>query len=166
MIQGADTSLLVVLEIREAPGHQQAWGFLKRTMLKAVRPLALAPQVLAEFIHIVTDPRRFENPLPMEEALKKADFWWNAEEVQQVVPDSGAVTLFSHWMYRYGLGRKRILDTMLAATYAAAGVRRIVSTNLRDYRVFEELEVVDPTAEVGGADARDREAPMHPRDQE
>jgi predicted nucleic acid-binding protein len=145
MIPGADTTFLVLLEIREAAGHAQAREFLVRTILQARQSIALAPQVLAEFIHIVTDPRRFQRPLSMEEALRKADLWWNAEEVRQVVPDSGAVTLFTHWMVRYRLGRKRILDTLLAATYTAAGVRRIISTNIRDYRVFEDVEVVDPT---------------------
>ena len=49
-------------------------------------------------------------------------------------------------MYRYRSGRKRILDTLLAATYAVAGVRQIISTNARDYVIFEDLEVIDPTA--------------------
>jgi predicted nucleic acid-binding protein len=81
----------------------------------------------------------------MEEALRKADLWWNAEEVLQVSPGTGAIALFTHWMFRYRLGRKRIFDTLLAATYASAGIRRIISTNVRDYRTFEELEVIDPT---------------------
>lgn len=146
MIRGVDTTFLVLLEIREAPGHDQAQEFLARSVLQAEQPVALAPQVLAEFIHIATDPNRFEHPLPMEEALRKTDLWWNAEEVRQISPDAGAVTLFTHWMTRYRLGRKRILDTLLAATYAAAGVRRIISTNVRDYKLFEDLEVIDPTA--------------------
>jgi hypothetical protein len=49
-------------------------------------------------------------------------------------------------MYCYRLGRKRILDTHLDAAYAVAGVRQIISTNARDYVVFEDLEVIDPTA--------------------
>lgn len=146
MIAGADTTLLVLLEIQEAPGHAAAREFLNRRILKGGHQLALAPQVLAEFLHIATDPRRFERPLSMDEALRKTDLWWNAEEVRQVCPDSAAVTLFTHWMVRHGLGRTRILDTLLAATYAAAGVRRIISSNARDYGTFEEMEVLDPTA--------------------
>jgi len=42
---------------------------------------ALAPQVLAEFIHIVTDPKRFSSPLTVELALRRAETWWNSKEV-------------------------------------------------------------------------------------
>jgi predicted nucleic acid-binding protein len=145
MIQGADTTFLVVLEIREAAGRLRAQEFLSRRIVEAGEPLALAPRILAEFVHIVTDPCSFQRHLAMEEELRKADLWWNAEEVRQVSPGTGAVALFNHWMFRYRLGRKRMLDTLLAATYADAGVRRIISTNVRDYQTFEELEVIDPT---------------------
>jgi hypothetical protein len=43
--------------------------------------LALAPQALAEFIHVVTDPRRFAQPLRMDEARHVARQWWTAREV-------------------------------------------------------------------------------------
>jgi predicted nucleic acid-binding protein len=144
MILGADTSFLVTLEIREAAHHLQVRDFLTRTILQANNSLALAPQVMAEFIHVVTDPHRFQKPLSMEEALRKVELWWNAEEVHPVFPDIGTLTLFTHWMYRYRPGRKRILGTLLAATYVTAGVRCIVSSDARDYRIFEGLEVVDP----------------------
>lgn len=144
MTLGIDTSFLVHLEIRESAGHEVSRAFLNDRVLNAGHVLALAPQVLAEFIHVATDPRRFEEPLTMSLAIEKADYWWRAAEVRPVVPESAAVTLFTHWMTRYALGRKRILDTMLAATYVAAGIRRIVSTDARDYRIFEELEVWNP----------------------
>ena len=38
----------------------------------------MAPQVLAEFVHVVTDPRRFAQPLRTPDALDKAQLWWNA----------------------------------------------------------------------------------------
>lgn len=56
---GADTTFLVELEVQEHPSHISARALLQREVLDARMPLALAPQVLAEFIHIVTDPRRF-----------------------------------------------------------------------------------------------------------
>jgi hypothetical protein len=81
----------------------------------------------------------------MNVALKRADFWWEAREVQLVYPDVEAVRLFFHWMERYRLGRKRLLDTFLAATYAVNGVDEILSSNARDYGIFEALTPIDPT---------------------
>ena len=39
-------------------------------------------------------------------------------------------------MADYGLGRKRLLDTLFAATWYEGGITRIVTSNVRDYRVF------------------------------
>jgi hypothetical protein len=40
--------------------------------------LAIAPQVLAEFIHVATDPRRFQIPLDLLQARNLAEQWWTA----------------------------------------------------------------------------------------
>jgi hypothetical protein len=62
---GADTFFLVQLDLVELPAHAAAHLLLDREVLEPGVPLAIAPQVLAEFIHIVTDPRRFQKPLSM-----------------------------------------------------------------------------------------------------
>ena len=51
---GADTTFLVQLELIELPMHKAAHELLQREILQAKVSLALAPQVLAEFIHVVT----------------------------------------------------------------------------------------------------------------
>ena len=128
MHRGIDTTFLVQAEVREHPGHSAAKARLDE-LLQTGDTLALAPQVLAEFIHIVTDPRRFSKPLPIGQATSRAEFWWNAREVTQVFPRDESVLLFLTWIARHGLGRNRLLDTLLAATYYASGVRSILSSN-------------------------------------
>ena len=140
---GLDTTFLVQVEIQEADRHGAALEVLRQEVLGRDREAALAPQVLAEFIHVVTDHRRFERPLSMAQALAKAGFWWNATEVERVVPDDQAVGQFMAWMQAYGLGRERLLDTLLAATYYRSGVTRIVASNARDYRVFGVFELIE-----------------------
>ena len=54
---GADTTFLVQLELIDLRAHHAAHPLLQREVLQPQVWLALAPQVLAEFIHIVTDPR-------------------------------------------------------------------------------------------------------------
>ncbi len=141
---GADTTFLVQLEIREMPEHSRAHELLQREVLDRGEELALAPQVLAELMHIVTDPRRFQHPLSMAQALEKAHFWWHAREVRHVYPTAESTTLFLDWIGRFTLGRKRLLDTQLAAMLWTAGVRRIFSSNARDFAVFPDLQVISP----------------------
>jgi hypothetical protein len=45
-------------------------------------------------------------------------------------------------MAEHRLGRKRILDTQLAATYYHAGIRAILSTSARDYTIFDCFEAL------------------------
>jgi len=51
---------------------------------------------------------------------------------------------FWSWMSAFNLGRKRLLDTMLAATYFSHGVHAILSSNARDYATFGCFHVVSP----------------------
>jgi len=46
------------------------------------------------------------------------------------------------WMRTHRLARKRLLDTLLAATWYSAGITRIATTNWRNFAVFEVFEVV------------------------
>ena len=41
-------------------------------------------------------------------------------------------------------GRKRLLDTQLAATYFCQDVRSIVSSNIRDFEIFGCFDVIVP----------------------
>ncbi len=140
---GIDTTFLVHIEIKESEAHAAATAVLRRRILGHDREAGLAPQVLTEFVHVVTDRRRFERPLSMHHAVEKARFWWNAREVARVFPCEETVPQFLAWMTEHKLGRKRMLDTMLAATYFANGITTIVTSNARDYRGFGVFELVE-----------------------
>lgn len=139
---GLDTSFLVAVSIVEHPAHASAWHLFDAEIRNRDGSIALAPQVLTEFVHVVTDPRRFEHPLEMLDALRLAEGWWLARECRQVQVGPDAVSTFLDWMTFHRLGRKRVLDTMLAASYRAAGVRRLATTDWRDFAVFDTFEVI------------------------
>jgi predicted nucleic acid-binding protein len=141
MIHGIDTDFLVAVEIREHPFHRPADALLQ-SLLVTGHEMALAPQTLAEFIHIITDPRRMPKPLSMAESIRRAEHWWQAAEVVRVFPDAEVGTDFLGWLSRYQLGRKRLLDTLLAATFRRAGVRRLITNNKGDFEGFGYFEIV------------------------
>jgi predicted nucleic acid-binding protein len=141
MTYGIDTDFIVAAEIRDHPFHRPADALLSR-LLADGHDFALAPQTLAEFIHIVTDAKRMPQPLSMSEAVSRAEHWWQAAEVVRVFPDGPAITDFLSWLTRHQLGRKRLLDTLLAASLKKAGVVRVITNNERDYRLFGCFEMV------------------------
>ncbi len=106
--------------------------------------MILSSQVIAEFIHVVSDAKRFVNPLDINTARNIAEKWWTAVEVKQVAADSGAMDQFFVWHRLHGLGRKRILDTLLAATYRAAGVNHILTTNAKDFTILGGFICITP----------------------
>ena len=149
MIHGMDTGFLVSAEVVEHPDHAAARATLSRLLNDGDR-VALAPQVLAEFIHVVTDSRRFSRPLEMSIARRIALEWWTARQVDHVFPAAEATRQFLDWLEHMRLGRKRLLDTLLAATYCKGGVRSILTTNPDDFGVFDCFGIITPS----GGDAR------------
>jgi len=141
MTHGIDTDFLVAVEIADHPFHEPADRLLT-ALLDAGHDLAVTPHTLAEFIHVVSDPRRMPRPLTMREAAARAEAWWQAREVVRVFPDGESVLRFFAWMQDHGLGRKRLLDTMLAAVLERHGVRSLVTNNGRDFEVFRCFDLV------------------------
>jgi len=138
---GIDTSFLVAVEVA---CHLQ--NVAARTLAQSLRRedarFGIAPQVVAEFIHVVTDPRRFSAPLRTEQALKRAEIWWNAEDVEQIVSDAAAVLWLFRAMAQHRLGRKRVLDTLLAATFQLAGISSVLTLNPADFEVFGHFDCI------------------------
>jgi predicted nucleic acid-binding protein len=140
---GLDTSFLVAAEVAEHPEHAGVWRRIALVREQDGR-FAVKLPVPAEFIHIVTDPRRFSNPLTMGEAIEKARTWWTADEVDQIGADDTGVKWFLDALEEHRLGRKRVLDTMLAATYRSAGVTSLLTLNSADFEVFGEFVCAGP----------------------
>ena len=143
MIHGLDTGFLVAAEVSEHPAHLASRAKLDE-LIAVGDTLAIAPQILAEFLHVVTDGKRFSSPLAMPAAIDLAEQWWTARDVVPVFPNDLATRQFLAWMGQHFLGRKRLLDTLLAATYWQAGVSSILTTNPNDFAIFGCFQCVTP----------------------
>ncbi len=93
MTHGIDTGFLVAAEVQEHPDHSSARLRFQQFRAAGDR-FALAPQVLAEFVHVVSDPKRFSMPLSMEAALERAEIWWESPEVDQIGADALSMPTF------------------------------------------------------------------------
>jgi predicted nucleic acid-binding protein len=143
VILGVDTDVLVCWAMAGSPRHEAVRQLLEREVREKGRLLGVTPQVLHEFLHVVTDPRRFENPLLMPMALRVARSLWSSEEVVQILPTAEVLPRTLELMQSLRLGRKRILDTAFAATLEQASVRRLATLNLGAFGIFPFLETVE-----------------------
>ena len=141
MTVAIDTDFLVAVEIRDHLFHKSADALLG-SLLEQGHKLAVAPQILAKFVHVVTDSKRLKEPLSMEEALARAEHWWQAREVVRIYPEGDAVSTWIEWLREHRVGRKRLLDTMLAASAYTQGISSIVTNNETDFKIFERFKIL------------------------
>jgi len=144
MSLGIDTDVLVSWAMVGTPHHDAARRILETEIETRSSTIALTPQVFFEFIHVVTDSRRFERPMEMGQAVSVARDLWDARETIRVLPAPIMLHQVFELLDRLRLGRKRILDTALAVTLSQAGVGRLATFNGKDYHALGLLEVVDP----------------------
>jgi len=143
VILGIDTDVLIAWAMRGHPRHFSARRLFQEETEKQGNLLGLAPQILQEFLHVASDPRRFESPLSVPEAIKVARSLWRAREVARIIPAPDVLLRTLDLMARFDLGRKRILDTAFAATLETAGVRRLATFNPGDFAIFSFLEIAE-----------------------
>jgi len=140
---GLDCNILVQLALADHPANAAT---VASVHAEAQREGALGfpPLVVTEFLHVVTDAKRFGPPLTMTEALNWIEDFMANPAVDLLPPTQASVRQMLRWLRQFNLGRKRILDTHLAAVLHTAGVRRLLTSNPADFAVFGVLETVAP----------------------
>jgi predicted nucleic acid-binding protein len=138
-----DTNLLVYALYEDMPQYTAA-----RTLLEQIQDehaaLCVSSQVLAEFYSVIMNPKRVTAPFTSAAALR---------EVEKICAAPGLailpvpVDVVDRWLVllrRHPVTRQRIFDIQLVATMLANGVKRIYTFNVKDFRLFPEIEAIEP----------------------
>ncbi len=144
MKRGLDTNVLIYAHLPAFPEHRRVRSFLLDELRRPGVTLVLTPGILHEFVHVVTDARRFDVPVPMGEALALARAYLGKSNIECLGADETVLLEAFELLDHHGLGRKRIADTILAATLLHHGVEELITCNLADFRIFEKLKLIDP----------------------
>jgi predicted nucleic acid-binding protein len=140
-VTGIDTTWLVDLEVTESPRHEGALRLFDAWRGERSTALCVYHHVFLEFLHVVTDPARFERPLSMDQAVDRVWFWAGQERLRILYPSEKSMKRCLMWLTAYRLGRMRLIDTQMAATYAEEGITRIWSANPGDFALFGVFEL-------------------------
>lgn len=97
--------------------------------------------VFLEYLHLITDPKRVKIPLTMKQALDRVDYWQSHSRIKVIYPDEKDFSLCDCRLKIYNLGRNRLIDTLVAASYYNNGITEIWTLNPKDFEIFEEFEV-------------------------
>lgn len=141
---GLDTNVLIFAHMPALAEHEPVRAFLGDLVRRDDTQLAVTPIVLHEFMHVITDARRFEPPVAMTEATALVRSYLNRTNVSCLATTDEALTLALALLDQHHLGRKRIADTLLAATYIVHRVEVLVTCDPADYAIIDGLRVIDP----------------------
>jgi len=144
MFCGLDTNVLVRAHLPVLTESETVRENLRSKLGDDNWQIVLTAVVLHEFVHVTTDQRRFNPPVPLASALALAKGYLARPNVDCLLLDGRALQLASHLLERHRLGHKRIADTLLAATLLRHGVNSIMTCNPSNFAVFNDLEVIDP----------------------
>ena len=140
---GLDCNIIVRLALKDHPANAATITAVQAEVQRGSR-LVFPSLVINEFLHVITDARRFSPPLTMTEALDWVENFLTNPAVGLLEPTPESLRQTLRWMREFNLGRKRILDTHLAAVFYAAGVRRLFTSNPADFAVFNAFEIITP----------------------
>jgi toxin-antitoxin system PIN domain toxin len=140
---GLDCNILVQLALQDHPANASTVAVVQAEVKSGSR-LVFPPLVINEFLHVITDVRRFSPPLTMIEALDWVENFLANPAVSLIEPTPESLRQTLRWMREFNLGHKRILDTHLAAAFHTAGVRRLLTSNQSDFAVFGTFEIITP----------------------
>jgi predicted nucleic acid-binding protein len=148
MRRGLDTNVLIKAHMPDLPDHVKVRSFLLGQLADEDVTLVITPVILHEFVHIVTDGRRFVPPVSMTDALAVAHVYLDHTNVECLSVDEQAIVDAFALLKRHQLGRKRIADTLFAACLLGHGVRELITCNPDDFRIFDSLAMIDPRDEL------------------
>src|SRR3990172_7306198 len=97
---GIDANVLVALAVEEHPSHSQAVAVFERE-LAADEDFILSSTVAAEFLHVITDPRRLTPAQTMIDAIAWLRAWATEVAPLWLVPSEASIELWLRWMAEF-----------------------------------------------------------------
>ena len=137
-----DTNILVYAHRRDSEWHKKAFKQIAE-VAEGAAPWAIAWPCVHEFLAIVTHPRIYDPPTPLEKALEQIEIWMESPSLRLLGELQG------HWVeLRDIVSGGRIVggavhDARVAAICREHGVREIWSAD-RDFTRVKGLKVRNP----------------------
>lgn len=138
-----DLNLLLYAVDAEAKAHERARTWLETT-LAGTEAVGFAWVVLLGFARISTNPRIYERPLEIEEALDLIDGWLAQPVATVVEPTSRHAAVIRDLLEPLGAGGNLVGDAHLAALAIEHGAELCSRDN--DFARFSGVRWVDPFA--------------------
>ena len=139
-----DVNLLVYAWDRRSPFHEPAVQWLDARLSESIR-VGLPWECLLGFMRVVTNPRIYERPAPVDVAWRQVELWLNARNVWVPVAGDRHREILNRLLSRLGGGAKLIPDAHLAALAIEHGL--VLFTTDGDFARFDGLRWMNPLSQ-------------------
>lgn len=138
-----DTNILVHAWNEASPNYERAIR-LRDTAANAQIQACVCPQVLFEFLAVITDPRRIKRPISPRQAAEEVRAYEESQEIGKIYPTMTTVRTVLRLIEKYRIARQAVFDAVIVATMLDNDVRTICTENERDFAEYEEISVFNP----------------------
>ena len=137
-----DANLLVYAHREDSPWHEAALARIT-ALAEGRAPWAIPWPCLHEFLAIVTHPRIYAPPTPLEVALDKVEAWLEAPNLVLLVESEGYWSELRSVLQAGRVIGAQVHDARVAALCRLHGVQELWSAD-RDFGRFPRLAVRNP----------------------
>lgn len=137
-----DTNVLVYAHRREAPFYATARRCVAR-LAEGNATWAIPWPCVHEFLNVVTHPRTFKPPTPLDQALSQVSYWLESPSLVLLAETVDYWPVLSAAVVAGRISGPRIHDARIAALCQLHGVRELWTAD-RDFTRFPGVAVFNP----------------------
>ncbi len=141
-MQAIDTNILVYAEIISSPHHRIARKILTNLAEGAV-PWAIPWPCVYEFLRVVTHPRVYHPPIPLNVVLQDLRRILDSPMLMLLNETPNHAEVMISVMEKAGVSGNLIHDAHIAALCIEHGISELI-TGDRDFSRFDSLSVINP----------------------
>ncbi|MBI2613294.1 MAG: PIN domain-containing protein [Candidatus Levybacteria bacterium] len=132
-----DSNILIYAINRRSSKHVTAQNFLQNN----IGDLEVAHQNIFETLRVLTHPK-FPSSMKIQDALNAIN---NITKTCRVIfPDEKTYSITLFLIKKNALVSDQIFDAYLAATALSNGIAVIATDNIRDFKKFKEIKLINP----------------------
>jgi toxin-antitoxin system PIN domain toxin len=140
-----DTNVLVYSLYPESDHFAASRALLESTR-DSLANLFFAPQNIAEFLAIVTNPRRVTQPKTVAEAIQAVEAFKARPGLSILVVPVNIIDLHIKALQEVPVAKARVFDAQLVAVMRGNGITDIYTFNASDFRGYAGINAHVPTA--------------------
>ena len=144
LVSSFDANLLVYGHNEAAPEHGPVKIFLEKLLTASSEQIVIVHQTLFELFSVLSSPAVFARPLPALQAWGTCRFYLTHPSIQIVAYEPAVLPIVENLLTERPQRGKRFFDVVFAATLKYQGVTRLYTRNVKDFRSYSFLEIINP----------------------